>query len=147
MTNERTIYFDMDGTIADFYGVENWLDYLINEDVTPYKVAKVRMNMQVLARRLNKLQKQGYHIGIISWLSKSGSIDYNERVTEVKKNWLNEHLHSVNFDKVIIVDYGTPKQTFSNGSDILFDDEMPNRKNWLGSAYDVDDILEALKNF
>ena len=27
-----TINFDMDGTIADFYGVENWLDYLMEED-------------------------------------------------------------------------------------------------------------------
>lgn len=26
------IWFDMDGTIADFYGVENWLDYLLDED-------------------------------------------------------------------------------------------------------------------
>ena len=25
----RTIFFDMDGTIADLYGVENWLDFLI----------------------------------------------------------------------------------------------------------------------
>ena len=28
----KTAYFDMDGTIADFYGVENWLDYLANYD-------------------------------------------------------------------------------------------------------------------
>ena len=35
-----TINFDMDGTIADLYGVENWLEYLINGDAFPY--AKVR---------------------------------------------------------------------------------------------------------
>ena len=23
----KAIYFDMDGTIADLYGVENWLEY------------------------------------------------------------------------------------------------------------------------
>ena len=28
-TMNITINFDMDGTIADLYGVENWLDYLI----------------------------------------------------------------------------------------------------------------------
>ena len=27
----RTIFFDMDGTIADLYGVSNWLEYLINK--------------------------------------------------------------------------------------------------------------------
>ena len=26
----KAIYFDMDGTIADLYAVENWLDDLIN---------------------------------------------------------------------------------------------------------------------
>ena len=37
---ERKIYFDMDGTIADLYGVDNWLEMLINEDATPYRVAR-----------------------------------------------------------------------------------------------------------
>ena len=35
-----TINFDMDGTIADLYGEENWLDDLINERTTPYANAK-----------------------------------------------------------------------------------------------------------
>ena len=39
-----TIYFDMDGTLANFYGVENWLDYLENEDTTPYEIAKPLFN-------------------------------------------------------------------------------------------------------
>ena len=64
------ICFDMDGTIADLYGVENWLDYLIAEDVKPYAEAKVLVNMNSLARRLNTLQRNGYEIVIISWLSK-----------------------------------------------------------------------------
>lgn len=29
---KNAIYFDMDGTIANLYGVENWLDYLIAND-------------------------------------------------------------------------------------------------------------------
>ena len=27
-----TIWFDMDGTLFDLYSVENWLEYLQNED-------------------------------------------------------------------------------------------------------------------
>ena len=27
----KAIYFDMDGTIADLYGVNGWLDYLVGE--------------------------------------------------------------------------------------------------------------------
>lgn len=138
------INFDMDGTIANLYGVENWLDYLLAEDTTPYEMAKPLINMSVLARYLNKLQKKGYEINIISWLSKTGSDDYNSRVAIVKMNWLKKHLPSVNFDNISIVNYGTPKQTLGTG--ILFDDEKLNRDNWVGVAYDVNNILEVLKN-
>lgn len=141
------ICFDMDGTIADLYGVENWLDYLIAEDVKPYAEAKVLVNMNSLARRLNALQRKGYEIVIISWLSKCGSDDYNARVTEAKLNWLRKHLHSVAFDEINIVKYGTNKAQFAtSSSDILFDDEEKNRANWTGYAYDVNNILGILKN-
>ena len=140
----KAIYFDMDGTIADLYGVNNWLDYLTNEDTTPYEVCKPLVNLSLLARYLNKLQRKGYKINIISWLSKTGSSDYNSRVAIAKMNWLKKHLPSVKFDNISIVNYGTPKQTLGTG--ILFDDEKPNRDNWVGVAYDVNNILEVLKN-
>lgn len=140
------IYFDMDGTIANLYGVENWLEYLINEDVKPYAEAKVLLNMNSLAKRLNKLQKQGHEIVVISWLSKCGSAEYDEAVTEAKKVWLKKHLGSVRFDEINIVKYGTSKTLFCyEENDILFDDEEPNRNNWNGKAYDVNNILEVLK--
>ena len=144
MIMNKEICFDMDGTIADLYSVNGWLDYLIAEDVTPYAQAKVMLNMSALARHLNRLQRKGYTIKIISWLSKNGSDDYNDRVTETKKAWLKKHLASVHFDDIIIVKYGTPKQTLGKG--ILFDDEIGNRQAWNGIAYDVNNILEILKN-
>ena len=141
-----TIFFDMDGTIADLYGVENWLDYLIASDTLPYAVAKPLLRLNSLARVLNRLQREGYRIGIISWLSKSGTEEYNNAVTETKKNWLKKHLASVHFDEINIVKYGTPKQIFAKTeNDILFDDEEKNRNNWTGKAFDVNAILEILK--
>ena len=141
-----TIFFDMDGTIADFYGVDNWLDYLIASDTLPYAVAKPLLRLNSLARVLNRLQREGYRIGIISWLAKSGTEEYNNAVTEVKKNWLKKHLASVHFDEINIVKYGTPKQMFARTeNDILFDDEEKNRNNWTGKAFNVDAILETLK--
>lgn len=139
----RQINFDMDGTLTNFYGVENWLDYLIAEDVTPYAVAHPLVNMNSLARVLNRLQRNGYKICIISWTSKCGSDEYNKRVTEVKRAWLAKHLASVQFDEINIVNYGTPKYTI--GSGILFDDEEPNRNMWGDGAYDVQNIIEILK--
>ena len=141
-----TIFFDMDGTIADLYGVENWLDYLIASDALPYEIAKPLIRLNALARILNRLQKQGYKVGVISWLAKNSNTAYDEKVTRAKKEWLKKHLASVNFDEIHIVKYGTPKQTFAKTeNDILFDDEKKNRNDWTGKAFDVNEIIEILK--
>ena len=146
MEMKITINFDMDGTIANLYGVENWLDMLIAEDTTPYEVAAPLLRLSTLARKLNTLQKQGYELAIISWLSKCGTAEYNEAVTTAKLNWLASHMPSVNWNRITIVPYGTPKQNYcTNPLDILFDDEEHNRTNWTGRAYDADEILEILK--
>lgn len=142
-----TIFFDMDGTIADLYGVENWLNYLRTFDTYPYENARPLLNLQVLARRLNRLIKAGYAVEIISWTSKSSTAEYDEAVAAAKIKWLGTHLKSVKFEKINIVAYGTPKDLFRHSeNDILFDDEEQNRNNWNGIAYNVDKILEVLKN-
>ena len=140
------IWFDMDGTIADLYGVNNWLEMLTNHDETPYATAKPLVNLNSLARILNRLQKSGYRIGIISWLAKNSNNEYDEKVTAAKIKWLKKHLASVQFDEINIVNYGTPKEAFNNNNDILFDDEEPNRNNWTGRAFNVNNIIEILKS-
>jgi len=139
------INFDMDGTLADFYGVENWLQYLIDGNPYPYEVAKPLVNMSVLARRLNSLQRKGYKVNVISWLAKNSNADFDKAVTTAKVKWLRKHLPSVHWDNINIVGYGTPKNTIGCG--ILFDDEEPNRKMWGEGAYDAHNILEVLKTF
>ena len=147
--NTRAIYFDMDGTIAALYEVEGWLDYLNDSDVYPYLAAKPMLNMSALARRLNQLQRQGYHIGIISCTSKNGTAEYNEAIEAAKMAWLEKHLHSVHFDEYCIIDYADSKResaAFPGG--ILFDDEPRHRKEWHkgdGLAFDASNILEILK--
>lgn len=141
-----TIFFDMDGTIADLYGVENWLDYLINKDAFPYENAKALLNLQALARVLNRLHRNGFRIEIISWLAKNSNAEYNEAVTLAKMRWLSFHLGSVSFDEINIVSYGISKDTFRHtDTDILFDDEAQNREAWGGQAFGVENIIEILK--
>lgn len=143
----KTIFFDMDGTIADLYNVENWLQMLISSDTTPYEIAKPLLRLSTLARLLRQAQKKGYKIGIISWLSKSGTPDYNDRVTAAKVKWLKKHLPSVEWDEINIVKYGFEKWRFATSEeDILFDDESRNRDNWTGVAYDETRILDILKS-
>lgn len=143
MTKE--IWFDMDGTIANLYGVENWLEYLLNEDTFPYANAKPMLNFSLLARFLNRLQAQGWKIGIISWTSKSGSELYNMAVEIVKRRWLAVHLPSVEWDEIKVVRYGTNKYITCGGG-ILFDDEARNREEWQDESHDPAEIIEILKN-
>lgn len=148
---KNAIYFDMDGTIANFYGVNGWLNDLISENVRPYAEAQPLFDMVSLAVALNALHEKGFHIGIVSWLSKSGTDDFNMRVTEVKKQWLKKYI-PFEFDEIKIVPYGTPKSSvvdFPNG--ILFDDEKPNRKEWNSAnygamAFDVNNIMKVLES-
>jgi len=139
----KEINFDMDGTIADLYGVEGWLDYLMNKDATPYIIAKPLINLSSLARIINRLQRNGYRICVISWLSKNSDDDYDKKIIAAKLLWLKKHLPSVKWDRISIVKYGTPKQNIGQG--ILFDDEEKNRDMWQGKAFDVNNIIEILK--
>lgn len=140
---EKTIWFDMDGTIADLYGQADWLQKVSAYDATPYAKARPLVNMRVLARRLNTLQKQGWKIGVVSWLSKEPTEAYDKLVIETKKKWLSQHLASVKFDTIDIIAYGTPKGVGRSG--ILFDDERRNREQWGEGAYDVHNIIEVLR--
>ena len=145
----KTIYFDLDGTIANLYAVDNWLEKLREFDPTPYRQAKPLLNMQVLARLLNKKRTEGYTIGVVSWLSKEPDPDYDIAVTKAKMEWLAKHLASVQFDEIHIIAYGIAKSTVVNDKcGILFDDELNNRSEWNragGTAYDVQNIIEILK--
>lgn len=140
-----TIYFDMDGTLANFYGVDGWLDCLNNEDTTPYKIATPLVRMNILARVLNNLQKRGFEIGIISWTAKNSSENYHKAVAREKRKWLHTHLKSVNFNEINILEYGVSKSTVATENDILFDDDKRVRNEWCGFAFDETKILEILK--
>ena len=138
----NSLNFDMDGVLANLYGVTDWLPKLRAEDASPYLEAKPLVNCNVLARRLNKLHAKGWTINIISWTSKCGSDEYMTRIAEAKRKWLKKHLPSVRWDNIHIIAYGTPKQNY--GSGILFDDEEPNRNAWKGIAIKETEMMSYL---
>lgn len=141
----NAIYLDMDGTIADLYAVPNWLKMLRAENPTPYIQAEPLVQLSALARHLNRLQRNGYIIGIISWGSKHATPEYDEAVAKAKNFWLNKHLPSVKFDEIHIVPYGTPKSTVAREKNgYLFDDEENNRAEWGINAFDVVNMLDIL---
>ena len=138
------IWFDMDGTIADLYGVRDWLPAIIARDTRPYEVARGLGNTALIARLLNKVRANGHEIGIISWTAKDAPAEYNKAVEMAKREWLHRHFPSVTWDEIKVVEYGTNKY-MATGGGILFDDEEPNRKIWGEGAYDPQYIVEVLK--
>lgn len=143
-----TIYFDMDGTIANLYGVENWLSQLRAEDATPYAEAAPLVDMSELQLYLSILQNRGYKIGVISWLAKNSSKSYDKIVRKTKKEWLRATLPEIQFDEIHIVKYGTRKDYVAKDKfGIIFDDDERVREKWKGLPINpnTEDIIEKLK--
>lgn len=140
------IYMDLDGTLADFYSVDNWLQKILENDSSPYREARPLYNFSYLAKLIHKCQKKGIEFSIISWGSKNSTENFLTAVADEKRQWLKTHLPSVNFSQIIIVPYGTPKENYKNSRfDILFDDEQTNRKNWKNGAFEPQYIIPILK--
>ena len=139
------IVFDMDGTIADLYAVENWEPRLRAEDATPYAEAVPMWDMEILNQLLEMLKAQGHEIIIVTWLSKNSTEEYKDAVREAKREWLAEQCFPYN--RFHGVQYGATKadsiRKYMNPDEeaILIDDNAKVRNGWhLGRAIDPTDI-------
>ena len=144
---EKILVFDMDGTIADLYGVENWLADLRSENPRPYILAKPLYDMDSLNIILELLKEQGWKIVVTSWLAKNSSAFYDEVVREAKRMWLNKY--NFPFDEIHLVKYGTTKANCTRklgGFQILIDDNEKVRNGWtLGNTINANEnILKKL---
>ena len=118
----QTIYFDMDGTIADLYGVENWLKNLRAEKVEPYAKAKPLMDSSLIANI-----KESYNLKVLTWTAKHSTEQYHEQVATTKKEWISKHFRNL-FSEIIVIPYGTNKADYLAKGDILIDDDYNNLK-------------------
>ena len=142
----KAIYFDMDGTIADLYGYDGWLEMLQAENTEPYEKCGVLVDAEELRDVLCEFMMLGVKIGVISWSAMNGSKDYNRRTRKAKKDWCNEFFADI-FTEFHVVKYGTPKHRVANEKDsILVDDNAEVRAAWNGLTIDAnEDIILALK--
>ena len=148
----KMICFDMDGTIADLYGVNGWLEMLESHNPTPYIEAQPLWDMAELANTLMALQEVGIEIRIITWLAKDSNAEYNEAVRLAKREWLAEC--GFPYDNFHGVAYGATKADSvrkylaEDETAILIDDNDKVRRGWhLGETINPteEDIIEILK--
>lgn len=145
----KVLVFDMDGTIANLYGVDNWLSMLRAFNPTPYAIAEPMYDMGKLVGLLNTLKKNGWRIAVTSWLSKESNPDYDAAVRIAKINWLDAF--SFPYDEIHLVKYGTTKANCTRklgGYQILVDDNKKVRDGWtLGATIDATtNIMDALES-
>ena len=147
----KMICFDMDGTLADLYAVDNWLESLRAYDPTPYEEAPLMWDGERLNAILKTLIKLGVEVRIITWLSKESTPEYDAAVRQAKREWLMNNC--IPYTHFHAVQYGATKADSirkylaEDESAILFDDNAKVRAGWyMGEAYDPtkEDILEIL---
>lgn len=145
---ENTIVFDMDGTIANFYGVDGWLEDIKAENTRPYEIAEPLYDMAILRELLLTLKTKGWRVVVTTWLAKGGTKEYNDRTRKAKLDWLAKY--NFPYDEIHLVKYGTTKANCTRkhgGYQVLVDDNAQVRKGWkLGATIDANEnILEKIE--
>ena len=146
---KKVIVFDMDGTIANLYGVDGWLADLRRENTRPYDEAEPMYDMDELNEALLNLKAKGWLVAVTTWLAKDARKAYDDAVRKAKLAWLAKY--DFPYDEIHLVKYGTTKANCTRkhgGFQILVDDNAKIRKGWnLGTTIDANEnILAKIKN-
>ena len=150
----KYLCFDMDGTIADLYAVNGWLEQLRAYNPNPYRVAEPMWDMVELTNAIQAIQEIGIKIVIITWASKESTREYDMAVRQAKLDWLEEM--GFPYDFFHCVKYGTTKANTIRKymkieeTAILIDDNEKVRNGWsLGETVnptdtDIIDFIRGL---
>lgn len=126
---KKTVYLDMDGTIANLYGIENWLPRLRAEDKTIFLECEPMISEKEL---LDKFPTENFEMKILSMTPLNATENYCLDVINQKNEWLNKYFPSIT--KRIYKPYGHNKNLKNSKNAILIDDSEPIRNSWRGIA-------------
>lgn len=144
------ILFDLDGTVADLYGRNDWLEKL-RAEVPIYEELEPLIDMVELTAIAERLAEKGVEFGVVTWLSMGASVDY-EFVTAMEKfRWCQKYMPYIS--EFEAQPYGTPKQTnYHHCKCILIDDnaevrqsfETPHRRKTFDANENICEFLTKL---
>lgn len=139
----KSIWFDMDGTIAELYKVEGWLTSLRSNDWSVYDRCVPRHNYQRINHAIEALIENGWQVGVITWAS--NGIDWGKEldaIAEVKFNWLCKFFPALADGKFACIPYGYSKADFLEEMGdaytvaYLVDDNKEVRHDWRSHSCD-----------
>ena len=139
--NRKVLNFDMDGTIANLYQMEDWLENLEKEQLD-FSLAAPIFNDNFI-NKIIELKKIGFYIQIITWLPPT-SIEYQAMVSKQKLEWIRKYFPII--DAYYILPYGKNKASVCNKYDLnfLIDDNVEVVNSWNESFKDEKGIVENL---
>jgi histidinol phosphatase-like enzyme len=125
----KVVYFDMDGTIADLYGVSNVFNRLDNLDASVYYEAKP-INKYI--DMLKEFHNMGYKVIILSCLGMISDKQFDKDTIYNKGIWLDKYVGKEYIDERIYIPNTKHKETYTNmyGNGILVDDDDRVLINW-----------------
>ena len=107
------VYFDLDGTLYNLYGIENWLETIETEQKGIFNsyglnlVERIK-DLEELDEVIKQLSIYGVEFNVITWLPMGASVEYEEICAKEKKEWVRKYLPFIN--EIVCQPYGTPKQ-------------------------------------
>lgn len=144
------ILFDLDGTVANLYGYNNWLEKL-RAEVPIYEELEPLVDITELTTIAKKLIDKGVEFGVVTWLAMGASEEYEFITSMEKYRWCKKYIPFIT--EFECQPYGTPKQTnYRNRQCILIDDnaevrqafETPHRRKTFDAHKDICEFLTKL---
>lgn len=127
--NNKIVYFDMDGTLADLYGVTNVFKRLDTLDANVYLEAKP---INTYINMLKEFKHMGYKIIILSCLGMISDKQFDKDTIHNKGIWLDKYIGKEYIDERIYIPNTKHKESYINmyGNGILVDDDERVLINW-----------------
>lgn len=126
---KTTIWLDMDGTVADLYNRNNWLQELQTEQEIFYKL-KPLFDMYDFIQ-IQREMREKVEFNIVTWTPMEATYKYHENCKSQKLEWVRTHMAYIT--QFFALPYGTPKQVVINdraGIHILIDDNPEVIETW-----------------
>ena len=138
----KGIFFDLDGTIAELYKVEGWLESLRSNDWSVYRKCAPRHNYQRINTAIEALIENGWQVGVITWASKGigWGTDLDE-IARVKFDWLCRFFPALADGRFACIPYGYSKADFleemgdAYNVAYLVDDNKEVRHDWRSHSH------------
>ena len=122
--NKSHIIFDLDGTLYNLYGIDNWLKKVESGDPSVFTEGETLVNTEALNKKIEVFKKMGCTFSVVTWLPMGATDKYKKECYSRKMNWCRENLPTIS--EVNIIDYGIGKHLYRKKDkfNYLIDDNL-----------------------